>query len=101
MVNISDLSTFNTLIKNNSVVVVKFYADWCGPCKLYATTFSSVADQYEDSVPFVSVNVDTVPELSSMYGIRSVPTTVVLKDGVVHKSSTGALSDIDIKNLIN
>lgn len=100
MIEITSVESLDEIINNNPVVVVKFHATWCAPCKLYAATFNNVAEDYDESVPFVSIDVDQVPELSSRYGIRSVPSTIVLKSGNVHQVKTGVLSEADLKALV-
>lgn len=100
MIDILSVDSLDEVIKNNQIVVVKFHATWCAPCKLYAATFNTVANDYDESVPFVSIDVDQVPELSSRYGIRSVPSTVVIKNGNVSQVKVGVLSESDLKSLM-
>ena len=100
MIEISSVQSFDEIVNNNDTIVVKFHAEWCAPCKMYSSTFNSVADSYDESVPFVSVNVDNVPDLSSRYGIRSVPSTLVLKSGNVHQLKVGVLSESDLKSIM-
>lgn len=97
---ITDADIFNRLLNNNSTVVCKFHATWCGPCKTYAGTFSTVSESYDD-VPFISVDVDALPEVVSTYGVRSVPTTLVFSNGAVKHVKTGAQSQDSIVQMIN
>jgi thioredoxin 1 len=79
---------------------IKFYADWCGPCRTYAKTWDKVSEEVED-VEFISINVDKdTTGLAAEYKVRSIPMTVVLKeDGTILKE-TGLLSEIKLKELI-
>jgi len=64
--------------------VIKFWAPWCGPCRMYAPTFDKVAEKYDGQVEFINVNVDEDKELSNQYNVRSIPHTVLVKeDGTV------------------
>ena len=61
--------------------VIKFYADWCGPCKVYAKTFDKVAEELKDKVEFVNVNIETdTTGLAAEYKVKSIPFTVVLQE---------------------
>jgi len=62
-------------------LVVDFYADWCGPCKRFAPTYGELSEQYGESVQFLKVNIDDVPELAARYGIRSIPTFMFFEVG--------------------
>ena len=82
--------------------VIKFYADWCGPCKYYAPTFKKVKKELESSeITFIEVNVDNDPEnLAGEYKVRGIPHTVVVENGEVRIGS-GGLHEDALKNLIN
>lgn len=69
------------IISDNLPVVVDFYADWCGPCKAFAPIFHAAAEKYEGQAVFVSINVDTYPEIANAYRVSSIPTTVFLQTG--------------------
>lgn len=101
MINeISTLAEFNNIIFSNSTVICKFYATWCGPCKSYAETFSDISENYDD-VPFISVDVDKLPELTNKYTVRSVPTTIKFYNGEVSLSKPGSMSKNDLVQLVN
>ncbi len=63
------------------VVLVDFWAPWCGPCKMQTPVLEKVADEIGDKAVIGKVNVDENPELAAKYGIRSIPTLILLKDG--------------------
>ena len=82
------------------IEVVKFYADWCGPCKLYAKAFDNVAEELKDEVKFQNINIETdTSGLAGEYKVTGIPTTVVIKNGV-SKSRTGRLDEQELKNFI-
>ena len=80
---------FNELRAGDKPVLVDFYADWCGPCRMVAPIVEEIAAENVDVV-VAKVNVDDSPELASEFGVFSIPTLVVLKDGKVAAKSVGA-----------
>ena len=91
------VTKFNNMIAQGNVVV-DFYADWCGPCKVLASTIGQIAPQYPN-VTFLKVNTDMFPALAS--GIRSIPTVVFYKNGKQVHRQTGALNRQQMTSLIN
>jgi len=80
--------------------VIKFYADWCGPCKLYAPIFDKVSEELKDEAEFVNVNIEKdTTGLAAQYKVQAIPTTVVIVDGV-EQTKTGRLDEADLKNFI-
>jgi thioredoxin 1 len=69
------------VLKSEGVTVVRFWATWCGPCIRMKPIYSEVAGELGASAKFTEVDIDQAPEIASAFGIRSVPTTVVFKDG--------------------
>ena len=80
--------------------VLKFWAPWCGPCRMYAPTFDKVAEKYNGQVEFVNVNVDEDQELASQYNVRSIPHTVLIKEDGTVLPKTGLLSETDLEELV-
>lgn len=81
--------------------VIKFYANWCGPCKIYGPTFTKVRQELEGDIEFLEINVEEDPDnLSGQYKVRGIPHTVVLEDGKEIKSQSGRLSEEQLKELI-
>lgn len=83
--------------------VIKFYADWCGPCKLYAPTFNRVKEELQsDEITFTEINVENDPEnLAAEYKVRGIPLTVVVVDNGEVRTESGRLSEEMLKKLIN
>ncbi|HOG18264.1 MAG: Thioredoxin-1 [Syntrophaceae bacterium PtaU1.Bin231] len=79
------------VLKNTKPVLVDFWAPWCGPCRALGPVLEEVAREYGEKVGIVKVNVDENPETSSRYGVRSIPTIVVIRDGEVRETHVGML----------
>lgn len=81
---------FDQLLKDNSVVLVDFWATWCGPCKMVAPIIEKVAAKYEGKVVVAKVDVDKNQALAQRYQIMSIPTVIVFKDGKAIKTEVGS-----------
>lgn len=82
---------FKETVQNNEVVVVDFWAPWCGPCRMIAPIIEELAEEYKDKgVVVAKVNTDEAPEIAGEFGIRSIPTVIFFKNGEVVDAMTGA-----------
>lgn len=96
-----DLSehNFDETIANNEIIMLDFWAPWCGPCLQFAPTFEQASEQI-DEVVFAKVNTEDEQFLASRFAIRSIPTLMIFRQGVGIFSHSGTLSVADIKDLI-
>ena len=101
MIELTDANSLDTLLSNNNVSILKFHATWCGPCKGYSAIFSEVSEQYEESVPFISIDIDSFPELAVRYEVRTVPMTVKVVKGVPEKNKAGIMSVADLNQFLH
>jgi len=100
IVNIKDESQFEQeIIKSTEMILVDFYADWCGPCKMVAPILEEIAQ--EGIVQVAKVNVDQQPKLAERFGILSIPTMIVFQDGKEKKKLIGARSKQDLIDSIS
>jgi thioredoxin 1 len=90
--------TFDTTISKSGVVVVDFYAVWCGPCKIYYPVLEKVAQEL--SIPLYKLNIETEPTIAQRYGMRSVPTTIIFKDGILKATVIGSRPAHEIKTIL-
>jgi len=85
-------SDFNYIIQNSTApVIVDFWAPWCGPCRMMAPNFEQASKNLAPKVQFVKVNTEDNPQISGQFGIRSIPTIIVFKNGVEVERVSGAL----------
>jgi len=84
-------ATFEAEVKNSDIpVVVDFWAEWCGPCKMIGPALEELAVEYEGKVKIAKVNVDENPQLPTQLGVRGIPALFMFKDGEVVSNKTGA-----------
>ena len=79
------------------LVLVDFWATWCGPCKMLAPTVSEIADEYEGKVKVCKLDVDQAMDIAMSYGVASIPTLILFKDGEIVKKSIGVVSKAEIE----
>ena len=96
-IEILNKKTFDDFISKGTIIV-DFYANWCNPCKIMAPAFEKAASKSK-TVKFAKVDVDGNQEIAMRYGIMSIPTTIVFKNGNVKDMYTGALSENEILKL--
>ena len=81
--------------------VIKFYADWCNPCRMYGPTFDRVKQDLQDIIEFTEINVEEDTEnLSGEYKVKGIPTTVLIEDGEVKKSQSGRMAELQLREFI-
>jgi len=91
---------FQATIDDNDIVLVDFWAEWCGPCKMFGPVYESVSEQHEDVV-FAKVDTEAQQELAAAFQIRSIPTLMAFRDNVMIFNQAGALPETSLQDLID
>lgn len=94
-------SNFSSIIDSNIPVLVDFFADWCGPCKMLSPILKDVKTELGDKVKIVKIDVDKNQALAAQYQVRGVPTILLFKNGKQLWRQSGVLQKNDIINIIN
>jgi len=89
------------VIKSDKPVLVDFWAEWCGPCKMLSPTIDALANEYDGKVSIGKLNVDNHSGIASKYGIRSIPCLLFFKNGKVEKQIVGAIDKSEISSILD
>ena len=95
------MSKFSEIINQEQPVLVDFFADWCGPCKMLSPILKQVKDKLGDGITILKIDVDKNQALASKYQVRGVPTMLLFKNGKQVWRQSGVLQENDIINVIN
>jgi thioredoxin 1 len=98
---VTDASFENDVLKSAEPVVVDFWAEWCGPCRMIAPALEEISKEMGGKVKIVKLNVDENPAVAAQFGIRSIPTLMIFKGGAVSAQKVGAASKGDLSKWIS
>jgi thioredoxin 1 len=90
--HVSDSTFDSDVLQADRPVLVDFWAEWCGPCKMFAPVLDDVAKSYGDRLQVAKLDIDANPQTPTKYGIRGIPTVILYKGGQVHAQKVGALT---------
>ncbi len=91
---------FETLIDQDTPVLVDFYADWCGPCQMMAPLLKEVAQEMGDKVKVIKIDVDKNQPIAQRFGVRSIPTLILFKNGKILENKAGVMTKRDLTQMI-
>jgi thioredoxin 1 len=98
---VNDTNFDEVVIKSEKPVIVDFWAEWCGPCRMIAPAIEEISMEYEGKAVVVKCDVDSSPGVAAKFGIRNIPTVLFFKDGKVADKQVGAVPKINFVNKLN
>ncbi|RLA20781.1 MAG: thiol reductase thioredoxin [Gammaproteobacteria bacterium] len=101
IVYISDASFDQDVLSSDKAVLVDFWAEWCGPCKMIAPILDDIASEYEGKLTVAKLNIDENPATPPRYGVRGIPTLMLFKNGEVEATKVGAVSKSQLAAFID
>jgi len=101
IIHVTDDSFEQEVLKSSSPVLVDYWADWCGPCKMIAPVLDEIAAEYDGKLTVAKLNIDENPGTPPRYGIRGIPTLMLFKDGEVEATKVGAVSKSQLTAFID
>ena len=99
--SVTDTSFEIDVLNASEPVVVDFWAEWCGPCRMIAPALEEISNEMQGKVKIVKLNVDENPRIAAQYGIRSIPTLMIFKAGQLAAQKVGAASKTDLSRWIS
>ena len=101
VINLTSENFENEVLKSEKPVLVDFWAEWCGPCRMMAPVVEELEKEMGNEVKFAKINIDECPDLAEKYNVMSIPTIIIFKDGKPYKKFVGVTSKENILNELN
>ena len=101
IIHTSDSSFERDVLNSDRPVLLDFWAEWCGPCKMIAPILDAIAEEYKDRLRVVKLNIDENPQTPPKYNVRGIPTLLLFRDGVVTAQQVGAVSKAQLQSFID
>jgi thioredoxin 1 len=101
IVHTSDATFESDVLKSPAPVLLDFWAEWCGPCKMIAPILDEIASEYQGRLKIAKLNIDENPQTPPRFGIRGIPTLILFKNGTVEAQKVGALSKSQLATFLD
>ena len=98
--HVSDKSFETDILQSSQPVLVDFWAEWCGPCKMIAPALAEIAEELQDSLTIAKLNIDESPDTPARYGVRGIPTLMIFKDGQIVATKVVAMAKSQLLTFI-
>lgn len=101
IIHVSDSTFEDEVLNSNTPIIVDYWAEWCGPCKMIAPILDEIADEYKGKLTVAKLNIDENQETPQKYAVRGIPTLMIFKDGEIAGTKVGALSKSQLSAFID
>jgi len=100
-IDLTDDTFQQYITTNKNLILVDFWAKWCGPCKLLHPVLQSISEEYSDKLTIATINIDKNPKVTFAHGVRGIPTLILFKNSTLIATKIGGLSKDEIRKFIN
>ena len=101
IINVTDSNFEQEVLSSEIPVLLDYWAEWCGPCKMIAPILNDIADEYSGKIKVAKINIDENPSTPSKFGVRGIPTLMIFKSGSIEATKVGAMSKSQLSAFID